>query len=67
MHLIAADEAVKRRLLSVRIGQVVELHGQLIQADGKDGWRWISSLTRTDTGDGSCEVVWVDSVRVTDR
>jgi len=51
----------------VRIGQVVELHGQLIQADGKDGWRWISSLTRTDTGDGSCEVVWVDSVRVTDR
>jgi len=67
MHLIPTDEAVKRRLLSVRIGQVVELHGQLIQADGKDGWRWISSLTRTDTGDGSCEVVWVDSVRVTDR
>jgi len=67
MHLIPADDAVKRRLLSVKTGQLVELRGQLVRADGKDGWHWISSLTRTDTGDGSCEVVWVDSVRVTDR
>jgi hypothetical protein len=67
MHMIPANGAVARRLLTVRPGQVVELRGQLVRADGKDGWHWISSLTRTDTGDGSCEVVWVESVQATDR
>lgn len=67
MHLIPATKSVERRLLSVRQGQVVELRGQLIRADGKDGWHWASSLSRTDTGDGSCEVIWVESARGTDR
>jgi hypothetical protein len=61
MHLIPATRGVERRLLSVRQGQVVELRGQLVRADGKDGWHWASSLSRTDTGDGSCEVIWVES------
>lgn len=67
MHLIPATSAVERRLLSVRPGQLVTLRGQLVRADGQDGWHWISSLTRTDTGDGSCEVVWVESVDSADR
>jgi hypothetical protein len=67
MHMIPASEGVRNRLLSVRPGQVVDLRGMLVRADGQDGWHWISSLSRTDTGDGSCEVVWVDSIRVTDR
>ncbi len=67
MHMIPANDAVKRRLLSVKTGQVVELRGQLIRAEGKDGWHWVSSLTRTDTGDGSCEVIWVESATVTDH
>lgn len=67
MHMIPASEAVAKRLLSVKAGQIVELRGQLVRADGKDGWHWASSLTRTDTGDGSCEVVWVESVRSIDR
>ena len=67
MHMIPSNAAVAEQLLSVRTGQIVELRGQLIRADGKDGWRWISSLSRTDTGEGSCEVVWVESVRATDR
>lgn len=67
MHLIPATPLVEKRLLAVQPGQVVALRGQLVRADGKDGWHWVSSLTRTDTGDGSCEVIWVESVRVTDR
>ena len=58
---------MKDQLLSVRPGQILELHGQLIRADGSDGWHWVSSLSRTDTGDGSCEVVWVESARATDH
>jgi hypothetical protein len=67
MHLIPATEAVRRQLLAVRTGEVVELRGALVQADGMDGWHWVSSLTRTDTGDGSCEVVWVEAVRTEDH
>lgn len=67
MHMIPATEAVARRLLAVRVGQLVDLQGQLIRADARDGWHWVSSLTRTDTGDGSCEVIWVESVVATDR
>ena len=67
MHMIPASEAVAKRLLAVKAGQIVELRGQLVRTDGKDGWHWASSLTRTDTGDGSCEVVWVESVSVAVR
>ena len=67
MHLIPATAAVGRRLLAVREGQVVALRGQLVRVDGRDGWHWVSSLSRADTGDGSCEVIWVESARAADR
>lgn len=67
MHLIPATRDLGRRLLAVKPGQVVELHGQLVRVDGTDGWHWISSLTRTDTGDGSCEVIWVETLSVADH
>lgn len=67
MHLIPATESVRRRLLAVQVGQVVSLRGQLVRADGRDGSHWVSSLSRTDTGDGSCEVIWVESAGTADR
>jgi hypothetical protein len=67
MHMIPATKAVEARLLAVRPGQLVELRGQLVKVDGQDGWHWLSSLSRTDTGDGSCEVVWVDSITTADE
>lgn len=67
MHMIPATPAVGRRLLAVRTGQIVELQGQLVQAVAKDGWHWVSSLSRADTGDGSCEVVWVERAEVSNH
>lgn len=67
MHMIPANEGVAGRLKSARTGQLVRLRGKLVRVDGRDGWHWVSSLTRTDTGDGSCEVIWVDSAEVADR
>ena len=67
MHMIPATGIVGKRLLAVKPGQIVALRGQLVRVDGRDGWHWVSSLTRTDTGDGSCEVIWVESVRVADH
>jgi hypothetical protein len=67
MHMIPANGTLEKRLLAVKPGQIVELRGLLIRADGVDGWHWVSSLSRADTGDGSCEVVWVESARVADH
>lgn len=64
MHLVPANERVARRLKDVRRGAVIRLGGYLIEARGEDGWRWRSSLTRADTGAGSCELIWVERVEL---
>lgn len=64
MHLIPADDTIRSALLAVRAGQVVTLRGWLVAAQGADGFRWRSSLTRTDTGGGSCELMLVEGVSV---
>ena len=64
MHMVPADALIQRQLEQVRPGQVVTISGQLIEAQATDGWRWRSSLTREDTGNGACELVLVKSLSV---
>jgi hypothetical protein len=61
MHLIPANKVILNQIKKVRPGQVVELEGYLVSIRTGDGWGWNSSLSRTDTGSGSCEVVWVEN------
>lgn len=60
MHLIPADAIVEREIKRTRSGNVVSFDGYLVEADGPGGYRWISSLTRSDSGAGACELVWVE-------
>lgn len=62
MHLIAATPEVARTLGALRRGDLVSLTGYLVEAKGSDGWRWRSSLTRDDTGNGACELIFVQAV-----
>jgi len=62
MHLIPASEAIEKRLKSLRPGAVVTLRGYLVEVSGAGGFHWRSSLTREDTGNGACEIVWVEEV-----
>ncbi|MCB4809886.1 hypothetical protein LG204_00980 [Methylovorus menthalis] len=64
MHMVPADDTIARQLSAIRVGQRVRIQGQLIEAKGVDGWTWRSSLTRTDTGNGACELVLVKSLAV---
>ena len=64
MHMIPADDDVEETLLSVIKGDVVELDGYLVEVHGQKGWKWVSSLRRDDTGDGACELVWVEKAVV---
>lgn len=62
MHLIPADAAIAHQIAAVRKGQVVHMRGYLIRADASDGWHWVSSLSREDTGAGACELFWVEGL-----
>ncbi|MFW6303506.1 MAG: hypothetical protein ACOC2L_02700 [Candidatus Sumerlaeota bacterium] len=62
MHMIPANDQIRKRLGKVRKGQLVSIEGYLVQLKGNDGLRWKSSLTRQDTGDASCELVYVHKV-----
>jgi len=64
MHLIPATPEVEKQLKRVRVGHLVKLSGYLVEARAGDGWRWMSSLTREDTGAGSCELIWVEQIEL---
>jgi len=62
MHMIPADDDIERRLKSTRAGNLVRIKGYLVEATSKEGFRWKSSLSRSDTGAGACELIWVESL-----
>ena len=64
MHMIPADDATRSLLLRARRGNLVHLRGWLVEAQGPDGWRWKSSLSRRDTGGGACELVLVEEAEL---
>ena len=67
MHLIPADDAIERAMRRTRAGDVVSFDGYLVEADWPNGGKWVSSLSRTDSGAGACELVWVADFRIEPR
>jgi hypothetical protein len=64
MHMIPASDGVAKQLAHVRAGQIVQIKGYLVRVEARDGWRWNSSLMRSDSGSGACELVWVEHLSV---
>jgi hypothetical protein len=67
MHLVPADRIVERDIKETRAGDVVTFSGYLIKARWPDGRTWVSSLTRSDSGAGACELVWVEHFDISPR
>ena len=61
MHLIPAHSGVRKVLDRAGKGHFIRMQGKLVQVSHPSGWQWNSSLTRTDTGHGSCELLYVES------
>lgn len=66
MHLIPADDYVARQIRKARRGAIVQFTGYLVEVKGEDGWRWSSSLSREDSGDKACELVYVKDFEILD-
>ena len=66
-HIVPANDNVRKAVLSAKKNDMIVLEGFLINISGnyKSGnVSWGSSKTRTDTGDGSCEIMYVKSVKL---
>jgi hypothetical protein len=63
-HVIPANSSVRSQLARLRVGQVVHLTGLLVDGARNDGASVRTSLTRSDSGAGACEVMLVETVDV---
>jgi len=61
VHLIHQNAVVLAQIKKVDKGDRVTLHGYLVNVAFENG-PWKSSLTRGDTGNGACEVMYVTAV-----
>jgi hypothetical protein len=64
MHMIPADDNVRRALLAAGSGDAVRVRGLLVNARRADGFHWRTSTTREDDGPGACELVWVEEMQI---
>lgn len=70
-HLIPANEDIYRKIKNTSISDQVRIKGYLVDnhittPDGNTGSR-TSSVTRTDTGNGACELIYVEEFEVIQR
>jgi len=61
VHLIPADENIRRQLNGLRRNDTVRITGYLAAVQFASG-EWRSSLSRQDSGDGACEIIYVTAV-----
>ena len=64
MHMLPANPSALRELGRARPDDYVRLWGFLVRISKPDGYLWQSSTTRSDTGRGACEVIWVERVQI---
>jgi hypothetical protein len=64
VHIIPATPAIASKCESLRAGTLVHLSGDLVEATAPGFGTWRSSLSRTDTGNGACELMLVKELSI---
>ena len=62
LHAIPANYGVETQLDHVSVDDLVTFSGYLVQVDKPGYLPWTSPLSRTDTGNGACEIMWINQV-----
>lgn len=65
VHIIHSDREILRKVRGIHRGDHIRLQGYLVQVNFPHG-PWRSSLTRTDSGNGACEIMYVTEVQLLD-
>lgn len=67
MHMIPSRPWLEKELRKIRTGDIVQLNGYLVDIETNSGWNWRTSLSRKDSGNGACEIVYLESVIIEER
>ena len=62
-HLISDNPAIRDRVADISIGDQIRVRGKLASYTSPAGTRG-TSTTRSDTGDGACETIYVESFEI---
>jgi len=62
-HLIAANRSIASVISGLYPGEIVTMQGFLVNVSKPNGFRWNTSLSRTDTGNGACELFYVQGIK----
>jgi hypothetical protein len=68
--MVPATDNIRRALKSIKTNDLITAQGYLINITGKAGGRnvwWSTSTSRSDSGDHSCEIIYVEKLRVRDK
>lgn len=63
-HLISDDEFIRDAVQDVRVGDQIRVRGMLSSYGKAGGGKRGTSTSRTDTGDGACETVYVKDFKI---
>jgi len=60
-HLLTGEESVKRAIMEAKPGDHIHIEGMLVNyANSANGFKRGTSISRTDTGQGACETIYVE-------
>ena len=64
IHIIPSTPELAASCKSLRWGALVHLSGELVEATGPHIGTWRSSLSRTDSGNGACELLYLQKMEL---
>jgi hypothetical protein len=62
IHIIPSTPELAASCKSLRCGTLIHLSGELVEATGPRIGTWRSSLSRTDSGNGACELLYLEEM-----
>lgn len=63
-HLISGDDYIRDRVKDIQVGDQIRVSGFLASYSSAQGGKRGTSTTRTDTGDGACETLYVERFQI---
>ncbi|MBT8088682.1 MAG: hypothetical protein KJO01_00590 [Gammaproteobacteria bacterium] len=63
-HLISDDETIRKQVKKIAIGDQIRVRGYLASYISEKGGKRGTSTTRTDTGNGACETLFVERFEI---
>ena len=64
IHLIPANNNIENIIGNLREGEMIFISGKLVNVRGSGSWFWKTSTSRTDLGDNSTEILYVEKITI---